>query len=152
MTTETPSDMPSSYLLLKLPYPIPSPTLSITNPLLLPFPGITLHWDIKPSQDQGPLLPLMSNKAILCYIRGWRYGSLHVYFLVSGLVHGSSGVLVGSYCCSYYGASTSFSFFSPFSSSSVGDPVLSPMVGCEHPLLHLSSTGRTSTATSGSCQ
>jgi hypothetical protein len=26
-------------------------------------PSIPLHWDIKPSQDQGPLLPLMSDKA-----------------------------------------------------------------------------------------
>jgi hypothetical protein len=29
---------------------------------------------------------LMSNKAILCYICGWRHGSLHVYSLVGGLV------------------------------------------------------------------
>ena len=29
----------------------------------------------------------------------------------------------------------------PFSNSFIGDPVLSPMVGCEDPLLHLSGTG-----------
>ena len=29
---------------------------------------ISLHWGIKPSQDQGPLLPLIPDKAILCYI------------------------------------------------------------------------------------
>jgi hypothetical protein len=33
---------------------------SPTHPLLLPGPGIPLHWGIEPSQDQGPLLPLMS--------------------------------------------------------------------------------------------
>ena len=33
----------------------------------------------------------MPDKAILCYIYGWSHGSLHVYFLVSGLVPGSSG-------------------------------------------------------------
>lgn len=34
-------------------------------------PGIPLHWGIEPSHDQGPHLPLMPNKAILCYIWGW---------------------------------------------------------------------------------
>jgi hypothetical protein len=51
---------------LKTPYPIPLP---------LPCPGITLHWGIKPSQDQGPLLPLMSDKAIFCYICSWSPGN-----------------------------------------------------------------------------
>jgi hypothetical protein len=47
-----------------------------------------------------------------------------------------------------------FSSFSPFSSSSTGDPVLSPMVGFEHPPLYLLGTGRASqeTAISGSSQ
>ena len=48
---------------------------SPTHPLLPPRPGAS----IKPSQDQGPLLPLMLDKAILCYICGWSHGSLHVY-------------------------------------------------------------------------
>jgi hypothetical protein len=41
-----------------------------------------------------------------------------------------------------------------FSSSSIGDPALSPMVGCEHLPLYLSGPGRASqeTAISGSCQ
>jgi hypothetical protein len=30
-------------------------------------PQIPLHWGIKPSQDQGPLLPLMPDKTIFCY-------------------------------------------------------------------------------------
>jgi hypothetical protein len=63
-----------------------------TNPLLHPHPGFPLHWDIKPSQDQGPLLPLMPDKAILWYICNWTHGSLHVHSLVGGLVPGSSGV------------------------------------------------------------
>ena len=47
-----------------------------------------------------------------------------------------------------------FSFFSPFSNSSIGDTVLSPMVGCEHPPLYLSGSDRASqqTAVSGFCQ
>jgi hypothetical protein len=40
---------------------------------------------------KGPLLPLMSDKGILCYVCDWSHGSLHVYTLVGGLVPGSSG-------------------------------------------------------------
>ena len=40
----------------------------LPHPLLPLCPGIPLHQGIKPSQDQGPLLSLMSDKAILCYI------------------------------------------------------------------------------------
>ena len=50
-----------------------------TYPLLPPHPGIPLHWDIEPSQDQRPLLPLMPNKAILYYICSLSHGLLHVY-------------------------------------------------------------------------
>jgi hypothetical protein len=59
-----------------------------------PFPphrtNILLYWGIKPPQDQGPPLPLMRDKAILCCICSWSHGSLHVYSLVGGLVPGSS--------------------------------------------------------------
>jgi hypothetical protein len=41
-------------------FPLPSPC-SPTHPLLLLGPGIPPHWGIEPSQDQEPLLPLMSN-------------------------------------------------------------------------------------------
>ena len=63
------------------------------------------------------------------------------------------GVLVSSYCSSY-GASDPFSSLGTLSSSFIGDPVLGPMDDCEHPLLYLPGTGRTSqeTAISGSCQ
>ena len=35
-------------------------------------------------QDQGSLLPLMSDKVILCYKCSWSHGSLHVYSLDGG--------------------------------------------------------------------
>ena len=57
---------------------------------------------------------------------------------------GALGVLVGSYHCSYYGAANPFSSLGPFSSSSIEDPVLSPMVSCSDPFLYLSGTGRVS--------
>ena len=62
-------------------YPIPLPPASMrvlphlpTHSLLLPCLIILLHC-INPSQDQWPLLPLMPNKAILCYICDWSHGS-----------------------------------------------------------------------------
>ena len=62
-------------------------------------------------RDQGPFLPLMSNKAILCYISRWSHGSwLVVYFL--GAMCGG-GALVGWYCSSYRAANP-FSSFSHF--------------------------------------
>jgi hypothetical protein len=74
--------------------------------------------------------------------------------MVGGLVPGRSGVPVGSYCCSSYGAANSFSSFKHSPNSSIEDPVLSPMVGWEHSPLYLSGTGRASqeAAISGSCQ
>ena len=45
-----------------------------TYPLLPPYPGIPLYWGIKPSHNQGQLLPVMSDKAIICYICSWSHG------------------------------------------------------------------------------
>jgi hypothetical protein len=88
-----------SWILLHYPlsYPLAScfyegDPLPSNHPVLPPWPGIPLHWGIKSSQDQGPLLLLLiPDNAILCYICGWSHGSLHVYSLVGGLVPGSSG-------------------------------------------------------------
>ena len=87
--------------------PLPSPC-SPTNPLPLLSPGGPLHWDIEPSQDQGPLLLLMTNKAILCYISlvyavGAMGPSMCILWLVVKSL-GALGVLVGSYSCSFYRA------------------------------------------------
>jgi hypothetical protein len=95
------------YISIIIPFPdflpeIPIPSIFFTPPPLLwgcsstypPIPasppGIPLHWDIKPSQDQGPLLPLMPYKAILCYICIQNHGSFHVYSLIGGPVPWSS--------------------------------------------------------------
>jgi hypothetical protein len=82
---------PSSFLPSpKSPIHTPSPC-SLTHQLLLPDPGIPLHWGIEPSQDQGPPLPLIPNKVILYHICGWCHASLHVFSSVGDLVPGSSG-------------------------------------------------------------
>jgi hypothetical protein len=97
---------------------------------------------------------MISDQAILCYIFSWNHESYYVCSLVGGLVRGSSGVLVSSYCCSSYGAANLFRSLGPFSSSLIGDPMLRSMDNCEHPLQCLSGTGRASQerALSGSFQ
>jgi hypothetical protein len=53
----------------------------------------------------------------------------------------SSGVLLSSYCCSTYRVADPFSSLGTFSSSSIGGPVIHPIVDCEHPLLCLLGPG-----------
>ena len=84
---------------------------SLTHTLLPPHPVSPLLWSMKISQDHGPLLPLMSNKAIF-YIHCWRHESLHVYSLVGCLVPGSSWGSVVWYCCSFYVVANPFSSLS----------------------------------------
>jgi hypothetical protein len=80
---------------LQTPYPSPLPCLYEGTPpthLLPPhWFSILLCWGFEPPLDQGPPLPLMTNKAILHYICSWSHGSVHIYTLVGGLVPGSSG-------------------------------------------------------------
>jgi hypothetical protein len=99
--------------------PPPSPTHSICTPilpLLLPGPGIPLYWGIEPSQDQEPLLLLVTDKAIICYICSRSYESHHVYSLFGVLVPASYGILVSSYYCSSYGVANPFNSLGPFTS------------------------------------
>jgi len=57
---------------------------------------------------------------------------------------GTLRCLVDWYCCSSYGVANLFSSFSPFSNSSIGDPVFSLVVGCKHWPLYLWGSGRAS--------
>jgi len=114
-----------------------------THPLQPQHPGIALYWGNEPSQDQGLFLSLMLHNAILCHICGWSHGSLHAYSLVDGL---ELGALVGSGCSSY-AVTTPFSSFSLFSSSSIGVPLFSPKVSCNHTHLYQQDSGRASQET-----
>jgi hypothetical protein len=77
------------------------PTYSCLTTLAFPYTGTSsLH------RTKGLPLPLMPDKTIFCYICRWSHGSLHVFSLVGGLIPGSSGGLVGWYCCSSYGVAT----------------------------------------------
>jgi hypothetical protein len=91
------SNAPSSTPLCKPPIPSPPPFAPKrvfphlpTHSLLPHCSSIPLSWGVKPPQDQEPLIRLMSDKAILCLIRIWSHGSLHVCSMVGGLVPGSS--------------------------------------------------------------
>jgi hypothetical protein len=139
----------------KAPYP-PSPCLYEgaplpTHPLLLSCPGIPLHWGIEPPQAQGPLLPLMSNKNILCHI--WVLPCVFFGWWSSSQELWGSGWLTLLLPPSM-GLQNPLSSFSPFSNSSIRDLMLSPMVGFKHLPLYLSGSGRASQeiAISGSCQ
>jgi hypothetical protein len=99
---------------------------------VLPCPGIPIHRGLKLSQDQGRLLSLLSHKAILCYICGWKHGSLHVYPLVCGLVPGSSGGTGWLILLFFLRGCKPLQLLCPFSSSSMVNHVLIPMDGCEH--------------------
>ena len=76
-----------------------------------------------------------------CKLFGWWFSPRELW-----------GVLVSS--GSSYGAANPFSSLGLFSSSSIGDPGLSQMVGWEHSPLYFSGTGRApqETVISGSCQ
>jgi hypothetical protein len=104
-----------------------------THPHLSQSPRIPLHWDIEPSQDQGPPYTLLPDKAILYYICSQSHRFVPLYSLVGGLVPGSSGGCW--FCCSSYGVANPCRSFSPSHNSSIGALMLSPMVGCKHPYL-----------------
>ena len=74
----------------KTPYLIPSPPAHQPTHSWFPVLAFPYTGALSLQQDQGPFLPLMSDKAILCYICGWSLGFLHVYSLVGGLVPGRS--------------------------------------------------------------
>jgi hypothetical protein len=81
------------------------------------------------------------------------YATGAVYSFVDDLVPPLGG-LVGGYYCSSYGVANPFNSLGPFSNSFIGDPTLSPMVGCKHPPLYLKGSGRADqeAAISGSFQ
>jgi hypothetical protein len=131
---------PHSSFSLKTPYPMHSPpthqpTHSHILVLGLPYTGASnLHRTKDLSSHWCPTTLSSATYAV---------GGLSMYTLwlvVYSLL--TLGSLVCSYCCSSYGAANLVRSLGPFSSSSIEDPVLSPMVGCEHPLLYLSDTGR----------
>jgi hypothetical protein len=128
-----------------LPHP---PTHSSLSVLAFPYTGasITLrpnhlssHW--RPTKPSSTKYEARAMGPSMCTL----------WLLVQSL--GAMRGLISWHCCSPHGAAKLLSSFSPFSNSSIGDPVLSPMVGYKHSPLYWAGTGRASqeTAISGSC-
>jgi hypothetical protein len=149
--------MLSTFLVSPLQTPYTFPLLLWGySPTYLPLPhhpSNPLHWNTKPSQDQRPFLPLMSDKAILWYICSWSHGFLHVYSLIGGLVPrnpGSSGNTVLLKLFFLWGWKLFRSFINS-ANYSIGVPMLSPIIGYKRPHLYWSGPGRASqeTAISG---
>ena len=79
-----------------LPCTLPFASKKVPHPPTPPVPShpssISLLWGNVTPQDHGSPLPLMPDKAILCYKCSWSHGLTHINSLVVDLVAGSSGV------------------------------------------------------------
>jgi hypothetical protein len=138
------------------PHPICPPSASMSVlPLQRHHPSISLCWGIQPSQEQGPPLPLMPDKTILCYMQleprvplcvlfGWWFSSGGGGDLSARLT-----LLFFLWGCKPLQILQSFPLILP-----LGSPMLSLMVDLKHPHLYWSGSGTASqgTAIPGCCQ
>ena len=113
---------PGSMRVLPLP-PIPTPT---SPPWHSPTLGNQAFTEpkVSPPIDDRQGHPLLHIQLEPCVLFGWWFSPWELWR--SWLIH----IVVPP-------LRNPFSSLGPFSSSSIGDPVLSPMVGWEHPPLHL---------------
>ena len=141
------SSLKTPYLLL--PHPAHQSTHTCFLAMAFPYTGTkTLH---RINGLSSHWWTTRSSSAT--YVAGAMSPTMCTLWLVI-LSLGALGVLVSSYCCSSYEDFNPFSSLGTFSSSFIGDPVLSPMVDCKDALLYLSGTGGASPVTSltGYCQ
>jgi hypothetical protein len=128
--------------LLETSYPIPPPQASIglflyssTHPLLPPCPPFLYTGEsLRPIGPRTTLPtdawqghPMLHMSLEPCVLLGW--------WLIPGISGGWG--LVGWYFCSSYKVANPSISFNPCSNSSIGVPVLRPVVGCEHLPLYL---------------
>jgi hypothetical protein len=121
-----------SNAILKVPYTLPyPPPCSPTQPLPLPGPVLGHMIFVRPRASPP--------------IDGQLHMQLETQFW---------GVLVSSYCSSFYRVANPLSSLDTFSSFFFRGPVFHPIDDCEHPLLYLPGTGIAlqEIAVSGSCQ
>jgi hypothetical protein len=121
---------------LKIPYPLlPPPAPQLTHnhswswhSTMLGHRAFTRPRASSPIDDQlgQPLLHIQLEPQVPpCVFFDW-------WFSLSELW----GVLVSSYCCSFYEAGDPFNFLGPISSFFIEDPVLTPVDRCEYPFLY----------------
>ena len=82
------------------------------HPLLLQCPSVILSWIIKPQKGKGAHLPVVPDKASLCYIPSWSHGfplcTFGWWFSLESLAEWGGVVLLGWYYCSSYKAVNPF--------------------------------------------
>ena len=129
------------------PIPHPPSTFPFACMRFLPHP-LTFSEPTAPASTYtgASPLPLLSGKAILCYICIWSQGSLPVHSLVGVLVSGRTGWSGQSTLFSQWVAIPVYSS-SPSASSSSRFSELSLTVGSMHPHLHWSVPRQTSQGT-----
>ena len=129
---------------------LPHPTThSHLAALAFPYTGALIS--LRPKGCSSHLCPTRPSSATYAAI------AMDTFMCTPWLVVQSLGALGGlayGHCCFLYGVANPLSSFSSFSNSSIGNPTLSPMIGCEHPPLYLSGSSRSSQeiAISGSYQ
>jgi hypothetical protein len=115
------SPLPESPTPFSLPLLFYEGVAPCNHPLPPPCPRFPYTGtSIDSSQGQEPLLPLIPDKAILCYICSWSHVESGWLILFLLLWHCKPLQLLQS-----------------FSNSSTGDPTLSPIVGFKHLPLYL---------------
>ena len=125
---------------LKTSYPLPFPLLTNPHtPASWPwhFPSLGHGAFTEPTRPSSATYAAGAMSPPPYVFFGWWFSPWKLW----------GGALISLYCCSSYGAVNPFNSLGPFSSSFIGDPVLSPMVGCKHPPLYLSGTGGASQET-----
>jgi hypothetical protein len=113
--------------------PLSHPHFPCSPTHLLPFPdpGIPLRWAFTGPRTSPPIDVQLGHPLLHMRLELWvppceLFGC---WFSLRELGGGGGGVLVSSYCCSSCGTLNPVSSLDPFSSSFIGEPVLSPMVG-----------------------
>ena len=118
----------------KTPYPILPPPPHPPTPTLPHWHSPTLrHWIITRPKASPPINVQQGHPLLHMWLEP---GSLQVYSLVGDLVPVSSGRGGGRsgwfILLFFLWVANPFSYFSLFSNSSIGDPMLSPIVGYKH--------------------
>jgi hypothetical protein len=106
----------------------PTPTYPLSIPLHCDIYRAFIGAENSPPIDSWQGHHLLHIHLELCILLGWWLSPSELWGWVG---------LVGWYCCSSYVVANPFNTFSPFCNSSIGDPMLSPVVSCKLPLLYL---------------
>ena len=120
-------------------FPLSDSSPSPTHTSLPHCSGIPLLMGIKSPWDKGKLLPLLSGKAILCYIFIWSHGSLHVHSLAGDVDFERTGWSSHPILFFQWGCNAPLLHSSnPCASCPTRFPEFSLMVGSKHLHLHWS--------------